>query len=184
MWEKDDVGGWVERYRERRSFATTVPLLTFEVNGSGEGEEIRFSPGTTYRATLRVDVISRMPVGRVKSIQNGRVIASADARGARTFRLERQVQFDGSSWFATRVYGPGAPGLTADARAHSSPVYVSAGGKSALVREDLMVALRWVDRLWAYLVERDNFGSRENREAVAEMIEDARRHYREKLQSL
>ena len=178
-WER-----WIERYREGRSFATTGPLLTFDVNGSGVGEEIRFSPGTTYRATLRADVMSRTPIGRVEFVQNGRVIESADARGARSFRLERQVQVDDSSWFAARVYGPGAPGLTTEARAHSSAVYVIAGGKPPLVREDLVIALRWVDRLWSYLVERDNFGSRENREAAAEMIEDARRHYREKLESL
>lgn len=178
-WER-----WIERYREGRSFATTGPLLTFKVNGSGVGEEIRFSPGTTYRATLRADVTSRTPIGRVEFVRDGRVIESADARGARSFRLEREVQVDDSSWFAARVYGPGAPGLTTEARAHSSPVYVIAGGKPPLVREDLTIALRWVDRLWAYLVERDNFGSRENRAAAAEMVEDARRHYREKLQSL
>lgn len=178
-WER-----WIERYREGRSFATTGPLLTFEVNGSGVGEKIRFSPGTTYRATLRADVMSRTPIERVEFVQNGRVIESADARGARRFRLERQVQVDESSWFAARVYGPVAPGLTTEARAHSSAVYVIAGSKPPLVREDLVIALRWVDRLWAYLVERDNFGSRENREAAGEMIEDARRHYREKLESL
>lgn len=73
--------------------------------------------------------------------------------------------------------------MSSEARAHTSTVYVIAGGKPPLVREDLIIALRWVDRLWAYLVERDNFGYRENREAAA-MIEDARRHYRDKLDSL
>lgn len=81
------------------------------------------------------------------------------------------------------MYGSGAPGLTPEARAHSSAVHAIVGSEPPLVREDLMIALRWGDRLWPYLVERDNFGSRENREAVAGMIEDARKHYREKLES-
>ena len=58
-WER-----WIERYREGRSFATTGPLMTFEVNGSEVGEEIRFRPGSTYRATLVADVMSRTPIDR------------------------------------------------------------------------------------------------------------------------
>ena len=175
---------WIERYREGRSFATSGPLLTFEVNGSGVGQELPISSGSQYRARLSVDVMSRTPIDRVEFIRDGRVIESADARGARTFRLEKDVMVGESAWFAARVYGPGAPGLTTRAMAHSSPVYLSAAGRPTLVREDLETAVRWVDRLWAYLVERDNFGSAENREQARQMIDQARRHYRDKLATL
>ncbi len=175
---------WVERYREGRSFATTGPLMTFDVNGRGVGEEAKFASGGTYRATLRVDVMSRTPIERVEFLHNGRVIESADARFAQRFRLEKEVQVSESGWFAARVYGPGAPGLTTQALAHSSPVYLTEGDRPTLVREDLELAVRWIDRLWAYLVERDNFGSAENRQAAREMIDRARRHYQDKLQSL
>ena len=178
-WER-----WIDRYREGRSFATTGPLITFEVNGTGVGQEIQFAPGSTYRATLRADVMSRTPIERVEFIQNGRVIESADAGGADRYRLEREVSVTESSWFAARVYGPGAEGLTTRAMAHSSAVYVIAGSKPVLVREDLEIAVRWIDRLWAYLVERDNFGSPVFREKAREMIDQARKHYKEKLRQL
>ena len=97
---------WIDRYREGRSFATTGPLLTFDVNGSGVGEEIRFRPGSTYRATLVADVMFRTPIGRVEFIQNGRVIRSIDANAALTVRVETEVQVSESSWFAALVYGP------------------------------------------------------------------------------
>ncbi len=175
---------WIERYREGRSFATSGPLMTFDVNGSEVGEEITFNAGSPYRATLRVNVMSRTPIDRVEFIQNGRVIERADARGAKTYRLEKSVEVSESTWFAARVYGPGAPGLTTRAMAHSSAVYVTAGDRPTLVREDLEIAIRWVDRLWAYLVERDNFGSTENRSKARTMIESARRHYQDKLRML
>ena len=175
---------WIERYREGRSFATTGPLLTFDVNGSGVGEEIKFRPGSTYRATLTADVISRTPIERVEFIQNGQVIGQTDAGGALTVRAEKEVQVSESSWFAARVYGPGAPGLTTQARAHSSAVWVTAGSEQVLVREDLELAVRWVDRLWAYLVERDNFGSAENQDSAREMIDRAREHLQDKLSKL
>jgi hypothetical protein len=38
-----------------------------------------------------------------------------------------------------------------------------------------------VDRLWAYLVERDNFGPGDNRARAKEMIDQARQHYVQKL---
>ena len=128
--------------------------------------------------------MSRTPIERVEFIQNGRVIESADAGGADRYRLEREVSVTESSWFAARVYGPGAEGLTTRAMAHSSAVYLIAGSKPVLVREDLEIAVRWVDRLWAYLVERDNFGSPVFRESAREMIDQARKHYREKLRQL
>ena len=83
---------WIERYREGRSFATTGPLMTFDVNGSGVGEQIKFAPGTSYRATLRVEVMSRTPIERVELIMNGEVLESAAARLASRFRLEKEVQ--------------------------------------------------------------------------------------------
>ena len=175
---------WIDRYREGRSFATTGPLLTFEVNGSGVGEEIKFAQGTEYRAGLQADVMSRTPIERVEFIQNGRVIESAEVGGADRYRLAKEVMVTDSSWFAARVYGPGAPGLTTRALAHSSAVYVTAGSRPVLVREDLEIALRWIDRQWGYLVERDNFGSEENREAARNMVERARKHYLDKLRGL
>ena len=140
--------GWIDCYREGRSFATADPLLTLEVNGSGVGEEIRFAPGSTYRPTLRAEVTSRIRVDKVEFIQNGRVIASAEAGGADRYRLEKEVQVSESSWFAARVRGPGAPALTTRALAHTSAVYVLAGSNPVLVREDLEIAVRSIDRLW------------------------------------
>jgi hypothetical protein len=172
---------WIQRYREGRSFATTGPLLTFDVNGSEVGEEIKIRPGSTYSATLTADVMSRTPIDRVEFIHNGRVIGSVDADGALTVRAEKDVQVSESSWFAARVSGPGAPGLTTRAMAHSSAVYVTSGQQQVLVREDLELAVRWVDRLWAYLIERDNFGSAANQAAATDMIGRARQHFQDKL---
>jgi len=50
--------------------------------------------------------------------------------------------------------------------------------RPVLVRQDLELMIRWVDRLWSYLVERDNFGPGENRRQAREMLDQAREHYR------
>ena len=174
---------WIARYREGRNFVTNGPLLTFDVNGEPMGAEVRVPAGQTYRARLQTEVSALVPLRLVEFIQNGQVIESREAReGESTVRMEKEVAVERSSWFAVRVFGHparGVPGGTP--RAHSGPIYVSVGADRTLIKEDVELMIRWVDRLWAYLEERNNFGSAENRNKALQMFEQARAHYREKL---
>jgi hypothetical protein len=184
---KMDWDRWIARYREGRAFATNGPLLEFNVNGQPMGSEIRIPSGQSYRARLAAEVTARVPLERVEFIQNGKLMESraVDANSL-SFRLEKEVEVTGSSWFAVRVTGRPSRGVPDDGvpRAHSGPVYLVVDGRPALVEQDLETAIRWVDRLWAYLVERDNFGPGENRARAKAMIDQARRHYVDKLAQL
>jgi hypothetical protein len=165
---------WLERYREGRVFVTNGPLLTFDVNGKPMGSEIAVPAGSNYRARLNAGVEAREPLGVVEFIQNGEVIGSKT--GALTAHIDQEVVVDRSCWFAVRVKGPNG-----GVRAHSGPVYVRVGENPVLVKEDLELMLRWIDRLWAYLEERDNFGMEANREEARRMFDRARLHYTDKL---
>ena len=89
---------------------------------------------------------------------------------------------DRSSWFAVRVAGPPTRGLpTGPARAHSAPVYVHIGGHPVIVREDVELMIRWLNRLWASLEERNNFGPGNNRAQARAMFDRGMAHYRAKL---
>jgi hypothetical protein len=181
---KMDWDRWIARYREGRAFATNGPLLEFDVNGQPMGSEIRIPSGQSYRAKLTAQAAARVPLGRIEFIQSGNVIESRQVDpNSLSFRLEKEVEVTSSSWFAVRVSGPPARGVPDDAvpRAHSGPVYVAVDGAPTLVEQDLETAIRWVDRLWAYLVERDNFGPGDNRARAKEMIDQARQHYVQKL---
>jgi hypothetical protein len=70
------------------------------------------------------------------------------------------------------------------ALAHTSPVWILSGGRPVLERADVEYNLRWIDRLWALLEERDNFGPEGNRERARAMFDQARRHYRAKLSAV
>jgi hypothetical protein len=175
---------WLARYREGRNFVTNGPLVTFSVNGQPPGAEIRVPRGEPYRARISAEVISRIPLRRVEVIRNGEVIAVSEAAaGERSIRIDKEAAVDRSSWFAIRVTGEQARGLGAGdqiTRAHTTPVYVTVDGKPALVREDVDLLIRWVDRLWALLEERNNFGPGNNREQARRIFEQARRHYQDK----
>jgi hypothetical protein len=89
---------------------------------------------------------------------------------------------DSSSWFAVRVAGPATRGLPTElARAHSAPVFVHVGGKPVILREDVELMIRWLNRLWASLEERNNFGPGNNRTQARAMFDRGLAHYRGKL---
>ena len=174
---------WVERYREGRAFVTNGPLLTFEVNGQPMGSVINAPDGAPYRARISAEVQSRMPVEEIEIIQNGQVIESRKIpAGSENSRIEKEVMVDRSSWFAVRVAGPPTRGLaSAPARAHSAAVYVHVGNRPVIVREDVELMIRWLNRLWASLEERNNFGPGNNRAQARAMLDRGLAHYRAKL---
>ncbi len=176
---------WVARYREGRNFVTNGPLLTFTVNGEPMGAEIRVPAGKRIGAKLVVQVDSRVPLRSVEFIQNGNVVESVEVPGrGRTFRAEHEMPVEKSCWFAVRVAGQPSRGIAGGGfipRAHSGAVRVNVGGQPTLVREDVELMIRWIDRLWALLEERNNFGPGENRAKARAMILQAREHYQAKL---
>jgi len=176
---------WVERYRQGRNFVTNGPLITFNVNGEPLGAEIRVPAGQPYRAKLSAEVVARTPLRLVELIQNGTVIDRQAVGGdVRSLKMDREVTVERSCWFAVRATGQPTRGIAAGGgipRAHTSPIYVRVGGAPTLVREDVELMVRWIDRLWALLEERNNFGSAANREAARKMIVEARAHFEKKL---
>jgi Tol biopolymer transport system component len=173
---------WVERLRQGRSFVTNGPLVTFTVNGEPLGAEIRAPSGTPYRARLVAEVSARSPLERVEIVQNGMVIETRDTT-AQEVRVEQEVEVRASSWFAVRVRGRPARGIVGGGlvpRAHTSPIYVLVGGAPVLVKQDVELMIRWVDRLQELLEERNNYGPGDNRDRAHRMLAQAREHYQKK----
>jgi hypothetical protein len=175
---------WLERYREGRNFVTNGPLLTFQINGEPMGKEIRIPAGQPFPARIALTVESRSPLDRVELIQNGKVIASEQVADARSHRMNKEVSVEASSWFAARVTGKPTRAIAAQGsipRAHSSAIFITVGGAPVLIKDDVLLMLRWIDRLWALLEERDNFGPGKNREQARQMIFQGRKHFEAKL---
>lgn len=170
-WDK-----WVERYRAGNVFVTNGPLLTFSVNGQGMGSVLK-PTGSSLKVRLEAEVATQVPVDRIEFLANGNVVASFGNER----RVEHEITIDRSTWFAVRVSGSAGRGYVLDVpRAHSAPVWVEFG-KPVLVREDVQLMIAWLNRIWAYLEERDNFGSAENRLKARAMFDQGIAHYRAKL---
>jgi hypothetical protein len=108
------------------------------------------------------------------------VVATArPSAGVLTAALDQRVPVDRSGWLAVRVTGGFVPDVQGErVAAHTSPVYLVVAGKPAGLVEDARYFLRWIDRLWEDVEERDRIpGERWQAEVRAE-VEQARQVYR------
>ncbi len=105
-----------------RNFATTGPLVLFELGGHSVGDVVRAQPGLRLEAHVQA-----WPSGapgerltRVELIRNGEVVKTWDAPAPGAgFTAVSQVPASETSWYVARVYGSGDKEV-----AITNPVYV------------------------------------------------------------
>ena len=118
---------WMQALREGRTFVTNGPALDITVDGHAIGETVQVEPGravvvrvewSSHYAVHRVDVISNGAAAHTESFPDGSV------RGS--FECRVQVRADG--WIAARIGSNCRDSFAQAIWAHTSPVYVDAGG--------------------------------------------------------
>lgn len=131
--ERSDTAflAWLQAAAQGRSFVTTAPLLLLDVEGHGPGAVVPLTQPTTLSVKLRV-TSPTAPVTHVQLIVNGRVqgerrIDPRETRGG-WFQGHERVTVDRPCWIAARAYSK-SPFGTADAEAHTNPVYVYLDGR-------------------------------------------------------
>ena len=140
--------------RAGRTFTTSGPLVTLEVEGVGPGGEVRLP--SEARLEVRASARSIYPLGTLEVVHDGRVVAQEDAAsGDRAVDLAVRVDVRHDGWIAARVSSPVRawhvwPVLLA---AHTSPVYLTGRPGAipdrdrAYLRTVLEGGLVWIDRI-------------------------------------
>jgi hypothetical protein len=130
---------WAAAVRAGRTFATSGPLISLQVEGAEPGDVV-IMPAGGGRLEVRATVRAAQPVvNALEVIVNGRVAAAAeDPAGATELTLAEPVVLDGSAWIAARSRSRHElrSAFTTSMAAHTSPVYVEAGGRPRFVPED------------------------------------------------
>jgi hypothetical protein len=169
---------WVRHYKQGRSFASNGPVMSFTVNGKGPGEELELSGGSAH---IKATVSSLVPLEKVDVVINGQAVISRPAQGQREIAIDETVPVRRSSWIALRAVGPFHRLILNDVQAfaHSSPVYVSLGGKKIAHSEDARFYIDWIERLIARVEQRGRFSTAERRQEVVDLFRRALRVYRD-----
>ena len=175
---KFDYAAWLDGYRQGRSFASNGPAVTLDVNGKLPGDELQLaSPG---EVAVQASVLTQTPLDRVELIVNGRVVHSEPVEGKSAIEFRSKVPLRESSWIALRALGPRHRLIMNDtmAFAHTSPVYVTVGGKPVRVADDIRFYREWVERLIARTEKSPRFSTPERRQEVLALFQKALAWYR------
>ena len=170
---------WMDAVRQQRTFASTGPLLSLEVEGREPGEEVRLPEGVASRLQVRAEAVSVAPLERLEIFVNGVSVAQAEASGAdsSTIRFDGEVAVPEGGWVAAQVVGPSSRYITDSyAFAHTSPVYVVRDGRPWRSAADAEFLGEAVDAAWSR-VERGPWRSDAEREAFRAEIDRARGVY-------
>lgn len=175
---KFDYPAWLEGFRQGRSFASNGPVMTLEVNGKAPGDEIRLE--SAGEVAVQASIATQTPLDRVELIVNGRPVHSEPAGSKTAIEFQARVPLRESAWIALRALGPRHRLIPNDtmAFAHTSPVYVTVGGRPVRVADDLRFYREWVERLIARTEKSPRFANPERRKEVLGLFQKALAWYR------
>ncbi len=144
---------WARAVRAGRTFTTSGPLIGLSVEGRMPGDELQLPAGG---GTLEVEAWadSLQPIHELQIVANGRVVEQASAQeGSGRLHLRTKVRLPGSGWLAARCVSKLVlwHGWPINVAAHTSPVYVVAGGAELFSPSDATYMLTLLDGGLTYL---------------------------------
>jgi len=144
-----DMKAWFDGAAAGRSFVTTGPLLLLEIDGKTPGDRIELQGAAVHRVTARIRVRSEVaPVTDIHLIANGKTVGTikvpANESTGKWLEFEKRIELREPAWIAARAFST-APSGSADADAHTNPVYVDIDGKRPYDRESLDALLARLD---------------------------------------
>ncbi len=171
---------WLDGMKEGRAFFTNGPLVEFEIEGRGPGEEVTLSEGEEVVASLEVHSIT--PLERAEIVFNGEVVTSIPFTGDRTrVSFERSLRPTSSGWYHVRVVGAPGESFPMDigwVQAATNPVWIEVDGAPVRSAESAQYALDWIDKLEDMARQWPGWRSDAERAHVFAQFEEARNVYR------
>ena len=164
--EDASIEEFYRAWKRGSNFVTNGPILQLSTASNRRpGDTIKLSPsGGTI--DVRLEVVSDQPLQTVQLVVNGEVIESFDIKDPKRVEVTRKVTMESGSWIVARCTarddwltdkeltpydgrGTRDPFGVARSRlrfAHSSPIYVTVGGRGPLVRRSVEEGLVMLDR--------------------------------------
>ena len=157
--EEFTFDNWCRAVRRGTTFASTGAMIDLQVEGRGMGEEIHL-PGNGGTVEVEATAESVWPLTAVELIVNGVPDVRETAHGPTTrITLRHKLTTEKPCWVAARCWGPHLTDA-GPVMAHSSPVYVSVGGREAFEPADgqyLMThmegGITWAQRIGVFREE-------------------------------
>jgi hypothetical protein len=126
---------WAQAVRNGNTFASTGAMIDLQIDGASMGDEVHL-PGNGGKVEVVATAESIWPLTAIELMVNGEHSAREYAEGDKrhvTVRFELDVSKP--CWVASRTWGEYATDA-GPVMAHSSPIYLTVGGKRPFVQSD------------------------------------------------
>ena len=181
--EELDYDQWADAMAAGRAFVTSGPILSLDISGKGMGEELEVSKGDVLEVSATARSIFDMD--RIEIIQNGEIVHTVQASGAKTVEVDLDITIESSGWIAARVLGPTQHGaMDSYLFAHTNPVYVIADEEPIQSRSDAAFFVRWIDETIEDMRGMDRWDDPAHKEQVISTFEQGRRLYQSQIEEL
>jgi TolB protein len=173
---KLDYEKWTADFRAGRSFVSSGPLVYFQLEGRGPGDEIQLGPGK-HSLAATVDVASIAPLEVIEILHNGEVIETLRPQGGPLkASIKKTVNIQQSGWLAARVLArpKRQPLRTPRPFAATMPVWVTLDGKPVRSKKDTDYFIRWMDRTLEQALAQGAWNSEQEKDEVRKMYAEAR----------
>jgi hypothetical protein len=139
MQNRANPQDWFAGLARGATFATNGPIIEFELNGAGMGDEVTSARGDTLRLKARVSInpdVDRLD--RIELVEQGAVVKQAKARGdATAIEVSHATTASAGTWFIVRAYGRTQKTGVGSVAAVSAPIYVSVAGSRTWKRQQV-----------------------------------------------
>ena len=170
---------WLEALRAGKTFITNGPALSIKVDGEGPGTTVAADPDSTVH--VEIDWKSHYAIERIEVIQNGRAVTSREfPEGSTEGVLDAEVPVATDGWIAARLGSSARDSFAQAIWAHTSPVYVRAGGPPSPERvSDARWFIDRIDESLSWINTGAKFYTDAQRKEVLDLFAQGRDVYRE-----
>ena len=175
---KFEYESWLQALRDGKTFITNGPILGLNVDGSEIGDTVEVKPGSSV--TVNVKWESHYAVHNVEIVANGGVVHAENfPEGSTNGSFEYQMPVNADGWIAARIGSNSRDSFAQTIWAHTSPVYVNAGGIAPPERiRDSAIFVQHINDSLTWLESSARFYTDQQRKEVFDLFRQAQDLYR------
>jgi hypothetical protein len=139
MQQRSGPQDWFAGLARGATFATNGPIIEFELNGAGMGEEVPCAQGAPLRLKARVSINPDVDsLDRIEFVEQGTVVKQVQAEGdASAIEISLATTATAGTWFVVQAYGKTQKTGVGSVAAVSAPIYVSVAGSRTWKRDQV-----------------------------------------------
>lgn len=167
------IDDFYDAWKRGENFVTNGPILQLSTaSGQRPGNTLEL-PAEGGTVEVMLDVLSDQPLQTIELIRNGEVVAEIETDDLHHVETTRKIRVEKGAWIAARCtahddlltdveltayadHGSQTGFSVVPSRlrfAHTSPIYVTVGGREPLVRRSVAEALQMLDRFEVFATE-------------------------------